>query len=253
MNNDIFKSLADPSRRMLLDLLHESDGRTLSDLCTHLDMSRVGVMKHLKILEESNLITTQKVGRERLHFLNAVPLRHVYERWVSKYTEPWTIGLTQLKSDLERSIEMQTKIRTINRIAIKSTPEEIWHALTEPSMTSKYWYNGSIRADWKEGAPYTIYNQQGNVQAKGEILILDPPHKLVMSWKLMSLNETKEEPPSRLTWEINSHHDIKGVTLVTVIHDQYDQSPKTAQTLEHGLPIVLSGMKTLLETGLPLE
>ena len=102
MENDIFKALADPSRRKLLDLLHASDGRTLSDLCEPLDMSRFGVMKHLNILEEAGLITSRKIGREKLHYLNAVPIRHIYERWVSKYAELWVIGLTSLQNELER-------------------------------------------------------------------------------------------------------------------------------------------------------
>ncbi|WP_078381777.1 ArsR/SmtB family transcription factor [Sutcliffiella halmapala] len=253
MDNDIFKSIADPSRRTLLDVLYESDGRTLNELCKHLDMSRIGVMKHLKILEGSGLISTRKIGREKLHYLNSVPLRQIYERWVSKYTEPWTIGLTQLKSDLESETAMIQKPQMVNRILIKATPEEIWYALTEPSMTSKYWYNGSIQSDWKKGSPYIIYNQEGGVQAKGELLQVEPPHKLVMTWQLLSLVETAEEKASCLTWEIEPNSEIAGVTLVTVIHDNTEASPNTAQVLENGLPVVLSGMKTLLETGRMLK
>lgn len=236
-----------------MDVLYDSDGQTLNDLCTHLDMTRIGVMKHLKVLEESGLITTRKVGRERLHYLNAVPLREIYERWVSKYTESWTIGLTQLKSDLECEKGMKEKPKSINRIAIKTTPEEVWNALTDPSMTSKYWYNGSIHSDWKEGSPYSIFNPQGEVQAKGELIHVEPPNRLVMSWNLLSLDTTKDEHPSRLTWEISAHPELSGVTIVTVIHDDVDHSPNTAAVLENGIPIVISGMKSLIETGVPLE
>jgi len=253
VDNDIFKALADPSRRTLLDLLHQLDGRTLTDLGTHLQMSRFGVMKHLNILEEANLITTRKVGREKLHYLNSIPIREVYDRWVSKYAEPWVSGLTSLKTEMEREIFMEEKPKHINRIVIKSTPEQIWQALTDPNMTSKYWYNGSIHSDWKPGSPFNIWNPQGKVQAKGVLLVVEPYQKLVMSWELVSLPDTIEESPSRITWEIEPHAEYTGVTIVTVIHDEFEQSLNTSKVLKNGLPVVLSGMKTLLETGTRLS
>jgi DNA-binding transcriptional ArsR family regulator len=97
----VFKALADPTRRSLLDELFRQDGQTLSALQERLPMSRFGVMKHLKVLEEAGLITTRKRGREKLHFLNPVPIRRVYERWVSKYTEPWASALSELKDEIE--------------------------------------------------------------------------------------------------------------------------------------------------------
>ncbi|MBW7455228.1 metalloregulator ArsR/SmtB family transcription factor [Paenibacillus sepulcri] len=253
MENDIFKALADPSRRTLLDLLQESDGRTLSELCTHLDMSRFGVMKHLNLLEEAGLIMTRKVSREKLHYLNPVPIRQIYERWVSKYAEPWALQLTAMKSELEREPVMEHKPRHINRIAIRSTPEKVWQALTDPSMTSKYWYNGFIRSEWGIDSPYEILSPEGQVQAKGTIIAFDPPRRLVMSWQLLALAETAEEIPSCLTWEIEPHDEMEGVTLVTVTHDEFELSPHTSRILEGGLPVVLSGMKTLLETGTSLS
>jgi|SRR5690625_282853 len=249
MINNTFKALADPSRRTLLDLLQQSDGRTLNGLCEHLEMSRFGVMKHLNILEEANLITTVKVGREKLHYLNPIPIRQIYDRWVSKYAEPWAIGLTTLKNELESELPMLQKPQHVHRIAIKATPEQVWQALTDPTQTSKYWYNGAIKSDWKNGSPYDIWNPEGQKQATGTILELNPPTKLVMSWQLLSLPNTENEKPSRMTWEINSHAEISGVAVVTVIHDEFEQSPHTASVLESGLPIVLSGMKTWLETG----
>jgi DNA-binding transcriptional ArsR family regulator len=97
----VFRALADPTRRGLLDQLFERDGQSLSALEERLPMSRFGVMKHLKVLEEAGLVTTRKRGREKLHYLNPVPIRLVYERWVSKYAESWAAGLSQLKDDLE--------------------------------------------------------------------------------------------------------------------------------------------------------
>jgi DNA-binding transcriptional ArsR family regulator len=99
--DDVFKALADPTRRDLLDQLFRRDGQSLSALEERLPMSRFGVMKHLKVLEEANLVVTRRRGREKLHFLNPVPIRLVYERWVSKYAEPWVSGLTALKRELE--------------------------------------------------------------------------------------------------------------------------------------------------------
>jgi len=250
LENDIFKALADPSRRALLDRLHASDGRTLNELCAPLDMSRFGVMKHLNILEEAGLITTRKVGREKLHYLNAVPIRQIYDRWVSKYAEPWAIGLTNLQTELERESIMDSKPRTVNRIAIKARPEQIWQALTDPAKTSKFWFNCSIRTDWETGASFELWDaNEGEKEAEGIILELDPPRKLAMSWRFLSMPNTDNDGPSRMTWEIEAHAEMQGVTLVTVIHDDYADAAATARVLENGIPIVLSGMKTLLETG----
>jgi DNA-binding transcriptional ArsR family regulator len=101
MIDDVFKALADPTRRRLLDELFEEDGQTLSALEQRLPMTRFGVAKHLKVLEGAGLVTTRKRGREKLHFLNPVPIREVHDRWVGKYAEPWASALTELKRDLE--------------------------------------------------------------------------------------------------------------------------------------------------------
>lgn len=248
----IFKALADPSRRTLLDLLYDKDGRTLLELCGYLEMSRFGVMKHLNRLEEANLITTRKVGREKLHYLNSVPIRQIYDRWVNKYSELWAAGLTSLKNDLEDETLMKQKPQHISRVAIKASPEQVWDTLTDPTKTSQFWYNGSIQSDWQNGSNYVIYGPKGTLQAKGVLQEVDPPRKLVMTWQLLSYLDSKDEKPSRLTWEITPHDEKKNITMVTAMHDQYEESPNTSRILEEGLPIVLSGMKTLLETGYPL-
>jgi uncharacterized protein YndB with AHSA1/START domain/DNA-binding transcriptional ArsR family regulator len=248
MDNDVFKALADPSRRTLLDLLHASDGRTLNELCAPLDMSRFGVMKHLNILAEAGLITARKVGREKLHYLNAVPVRQIYERWVSKYTEPWTTGLTSLQNELESELNMGSQPGNVNRIAIKATPEQVWQALTDPVKTSKFWFNCELRSTWGSESPFELWSGEEK-KAEGMILEMDPPHKLVMSWRFASLPGTETDAPSRIWWEIVPHAELQGVTLVTVVHDEFEQAASTAAMLENGVPIVLSGMKTLLETG----
>ncbi len=99
--DEVFRALASPSRRTLLDELHREDGRTLTELTTRLPLSRYGVMKHLAVLEEAGLVVTRRRGREKLHFLNPIPIRLIHDRWVSKYAEPWASALTELKRDLE--------------------------------------------------------------------------------------------------------------------------------------------------------
>jgi uncharacterized protein YndB with AHSA1/START domain len=207
------------------------------------------LLKHLNLLEQAGLITTRKVGREKLHYLIAVPLRQLYDRWVSKYSEPWAIELTTVKNELERETKMENKPRHVYRIAIKATPEQVWQAITDPAKTSKFWFNCSIRSNWEIGTPFELWNPEGKKQAEGIILTIDPPQKLVMSWKFLSFPDVANESASRITWEIDSHAEYSGVTLVTIVHDEFEQAVNTAKILEKGLPIVLSGMKTLLETG----
>jgi uncharacterized protein YndB with AHSA1/START domain len=154
-----------------------------------------------------------------------------------------------LKKELESEPIVAQKPRHINRIAIKTSPERVWGALTNPEMTSKFWYNGALRGELRAGCPYEIWNPQGEVQARGEFLAVEPPRRLVMTWQLLIQPETAGEKPSRLTWEIEPHAEFPGVTVVTVVHDEFEEARHTARVLEEGVPIVLSGLKTLLETG----
>src|ERR1700685_1809131 len=129
----VFRALADPTRRSLLDELFKADGQTLSALEARLPMTRFGVMKHLRLLEEAGLVVTRRRGREKLHFLNAVPIRLVHDRWVSKYAEPWAASLSALKHSLEdRTMEK------VFEIYIKTTPERLWQAITDTEMRRKY-------------------------------------------------------------------------------------------------------------------
>ena len=126
--DDVFRALADPTRRSLLDELFKEDGQTLTALEARLPMTRFGVMKHLRVLEEAGLVVTRRRGREKLHFLNPVPIRLIHDRWVSKYAEPWAATLTGLKRTLEdRTMEK------VFEIYIKTTPERLWEAITDPS------------------------------------------------------------------------------------------------------------------------
>ena len=123
--DDVFRALADSTRRSLLDELFQQDGQTLSALEARLPMTRFGVMKHLKILEMAGLVVTKRRGREKLHFLNPVPIRLVHDRWVSKYAEPWAAALSGLKHKLENKLENDT-MEKVFEIYIKTTPERLW-------------------------------------------------------------------------------------------------------------------------------
>src|SRR5258708_5971465 len=148
--DEVFKALADPTRRGLLDRLFERDGQTLGELEEGLSMTRFGVMKHLKVLEEAGLLTTRKRGREKLHFLNPVPIRLVYERWVSKYAEPWAATLTDLKTELERTMEK------VYEIYIRTTPERCWEAITTSAIRGKYTFGNEFTEDFTPGARYEM-------------------------------------------------------------------------------------------------
>src|ERR671914_454595 len=127
--DEVFKALADPTRRSLLDELYKDDGQTLTALEQRLPMTRFGVMKHLRQLEEAGLVKTKRRGREKLHFLNPVPIRLVHDRWVSKYAEPWAAALSGLKHRLE-----DKTMEKVFEIYIKTTPERLWEAITNAEM-----------------------------------------------------------------------------------------------------------------------
>lgn len=144
---------------------------------------------------------------------------------------------------------MNPKPRNVNRIAIKSSPEQVWQALTDPDKTSKFWFNCAIRSDWQIGSPFELWGADGKKHAEGVILACEPPRKLAMSWRFLVMPGAEGDAPSRITWEIEPHGGLPGVTFVTAVHEEIEQAAFTARILENGLPIVLSGMKTLLETG----
>src|SRR5215472_1083058 len=134
---DVFKALADPSRRLLLDSLFDEDGQTMGELAARLPaMTRFGVMKHLRILETAGLIASRKIGRERLHYLNPVPIRLIHDRWIGKYAEPWVGALADLKVRFEGT--PMDRPRHMFQVYIRTTPEQLWQAITDPEFTVRY-------------------------------------------------------------------------------------------------------------------
>jgi uncharacterized protein YndB with AHSA1/START domain/predicted transcriptional regulator len=236
--DDVFRALADPTRRKLLDELFKQDGQTLSALEERLPMTRFGVMKHLKLLEEAGLVATRRRGREKLHFLNAVPIRLVHDRWVSKYTEPWVATLSDLKHTLENAT-----MEKVFEIYIKTTPERLWRAITDTEMRRKYNFGAVVTSDWTPGSHYRGVGGETLI-FEGENLEVDPPRRLVQSFRALWSEDVKREGTSRVTWEIEPVGDS---CLLKVTHDQLHEGANNQ--LYGGWPMVLSGIKTLLETG----
>jgi DNA-binding transcriptional ArsR family regulator len=239
--DDVFKALADPSRRTLLDALFAHDGQTLTELEQRLPMTRFGVMKHLRVLEEAGVVVTKRRGREKLHFLNAVPIRLIYDRWVSKYAEPWAATLSGLKHELEEERTMEK----VFEIYIKTTPEKLWEAITTPELRSRFSFGVRVLSDWEPGSKYEGRSPKAPMPIfAGENLVVDPPRKLVQSFNALWSDAAKHEGTSRVTWEIEQIEDSCKLTLT---HDQLREG--APPELYGGHPMVLSGLKTLLETG----
>jgi uncharacterized protein YndB with AHSA1/START domain/DNA-binding transcriptional ArsR family regulator len=253
----VFKALADPTRRGLLDELYREDGQTLSALEGRLEMTRFGVMKHLAVLEEAGLVVTRRRGREKLHYLNTVPIRLAHDRWVSKYAEPWAASLSRLKTDLE--VETMQSVKTVSwaegtapvaggtavfEVFIKTTPERLWHAITDPDERRKYSFGVGVESEWTPGSGYTS-RVPGVVDiASGRNLEVDPPRLLVQSFDALWSDEVKAQGTTRVTWEIEP---VGTSCRLTVTHDQLPESANAE--LYGGWPMILSGLKTLLETG----
>jgi uncharacterized protein YndB with AHSA1/START domain len=235
----VFKALADPTRRDLLDALFAEDGQTLSSLVERFAMTRVGVAKHLRLLEEAGLVVTRRRGREKLHFLNPVPIRQVHDRWVSKYTEVWAAGLVGLKTEMEDEMEK------VFEIYIRTTPQRLWEAITDPDTRSRYHFGNRIVSDWSEGSDYALVHEAapGNL-VEGENLVVDPPRRLVQTMRALWGPEAEAEGTTRVTWEIEPVEDS---CRLTVVHDQLAED--ASEELYGGWPMILSGLKTWLETG----
>ena len=235
----VFRALADPTRRALLDALDEQDGQTLVALTARHDLTRVGIAKHLRLLEEAGLVVTKRRGREKLHYLNPVPIRLVHDRWVSRYTAPWAAGLAGLKTELEQGMEK------VFEIYIRTTPERLWAAITDPATRANYHFGAAVESTWAPGSAYSLMHPGSDRPlAEGENLVVEPPSRLVQSMRTLWSEEAEREGTSRVTWEIEPVGDS---CRLTVTHDQLrDDAPPE---LYGGWPMILSGLKTWLETG----
>ena len=254
--DEVFKALADPSRRRLLDSLNARNGQSLRELCAGLDMARQSVSKHLAVLEAANVVITMRRGREKLHYLNAAPINAIAERWISQYHRERVRALADLTKALEQT-SMGNEFVYITYI--KTTPERLWQALTDPAFTSRYW-GVTFDTDWAAGSAMT-WEQRGVTIADPEQVILEsePYRRLAYSWHSFTpelgeafgfsdefLARVASEPRSRVTFEIEP---LGEQVKLTVLHDGFEPGSAVRESISGGWPMLLASLKTLLETG----
>ncbi|MHB8532643.1 MAG: ArsR/SmtB family transcription factor [Solirubrobacteraceae bacterium] len=253
----VFRALADPGRRRLLDSLNARNGQTLRELCADMGMARQSVSKHLGVLEAANLITTVRRGREKLHYLNPVPINDIAERWIDRYEQRRVEAL----ADLKRALEKPTMDRPsfVYTTYIQTTPERLWQALTDPGFTARYW-NATFETDWQPGSGMVWINNGVRIEDPDQVVLEAEPHRrLSFTWHTFTaelaravgreehdFSAADREPRTRVTFEIEP---AGSAVKLTVIHDELLPGGKVAELVSGGWPQVLSKLKTLLETG----
>ncbi|MFD3520969.1 ArsR/SmtB family transcription factor [Streptomyces sp. NPDC058653] len=263
--DDVFKALADPGRRRLLDSLDTRDGQSLRELCAELDMARQSVSKHLAVLEAANLVTTVWRGREKLHFLNVVPINAIADRWMNKYDRGRASALADLRTALEDSTMATNgtdETAFVYRTYIRTTPEKLWRALTDPAFTTRYW-GVTFESEWRAGSEMS-WEQFGVRITDPEQVVLEsePYRRLSYTWHTMTpefaeatglgeeyLARAAAEARSRVTFEIEP---LGSMVRLTVIHDGFRPGSTILSSVSEGWPALLSSLKTMLETGEPL-
>ncbi|HEV3187455.1 MAG TPA: SRPBCC domain-containing protein [Acidimicrobiales bacterium] len=253
----VFRALSDPSRRRLLDRLNVENGRTQIELCAGLHMTRQSVTKHLSVLEEANLITTIRRGREKLHYLNPVPIHEFAERWIDRFEEPRLSALSNLKKRLET--KTMDRPEFVYTTYIKTTPELLWQALTDPVFT-KQWWNTTFETNWEVGTTMAWrLNDISIVNAEQVVLEYDPFRRLAYTWHTFTPELTTSfqmdsdfakkiasEHRSRASFEITPMGDV---VKLTIVHDDFDPGSDVVKMVTNGWPPLISSLKSLLETG----
>jgi uncharacterized protein YndB with AHSA1/START domain/DNA-binding transcriptional ArsR family regulator len=247
--DSVFKALADPTRRAILDCLNESNGQTLGELCERFAMTRQAVMKHLAVLEAANLVVAVKQGREKLHYLNPVPINDIHERWIGKYERQHVEALGTLKRSLEETktgnAEDESTMDKPNFVYItyiNTTPEKLWEALTNPEFTKQYWGGRRIESDWKIGSPVKFVDPQGKSGNPGEVLEFEPPRLLSYTWS--------SNLPSRVIFRLEPYGNVM---RLTVTHMGLEPGSKEFEMTSQGWFAIMSSLKSLLETGKALS
>jgi DNA-binding transcriptional ArsR family regulator/uncharacterized protein YndB with AHSA1/START domain len=247
--DEVFKALNDTSRRSLLDHLFEEDGQTLGELCGHLpDMTRFGVMNHLRVLEDAGLVATRKVGRTKLHYLNPVPIRLVHDRWISKYTERLAGAIAGLKTTLEGGSTMSKPVH-VYQAFIDAPAEKVWNAIVDGDVTVQYFYGTRVESEWEPGSKIVYTYPDGSLAADGEILSIRQGAMVEMTFHARWDPELEAEGPVREIWLVEEEG-----TLTKLSVEMHDIAPdsRTVTDFSGGLVYIVSGMKTLLETGSPI-
>ncbi|MGW5126838.1 ArsR/SmtB family transcription factor [Streptomyces sp. NPDC004069] len=258
--DEVFKALADPSRRRLLDSLNARSGQSLRELCSGLDMARQSVSKHLAVLEAANLVTVVRQGREKLHYLNAEPINSIAERWISRYDRERVRALADLKNALETTtVDSNAFVYTTY---IHTTPEQLWRGLTDPAFTRRYW-GVEFDSDWKPGSPMSWTERETSTSHPDQVVLeSDPYRRLSYTWHTFTpewakaadvsaevLAELAAEQRSKVSFDIEP---IGEMVKLTVVHDGFQPDSTLRTMIQHGWPALLSSLKTLLETGEPL-
>ncbi|MFF9899690.1 ArsR/SmtB family transcription factor [Streptomyces longispororuber] len=258
--DEVFKALADPSRRRLLDSLNGRNGQTLRELCAGLDMARQSVSKHLALLEAARLVTTVRRGREKLHYLNAEPINAIADRWISRYDRARAHALADLKHALESSTMSATDPTAfVYTTYIRTTPEKLWQGLTDPAFTRRYW-GLEFRTDWQPGSAMA-WEGRGLTGTDPEQVVLEcePYRRLSYTWHTFTpefaaavgmddetLAKISAEKRSKVTFAI----EPQGETVkLTVVHDGFEPGSTVLEMIHDGWAALLSSLKTLLETG----
>jgi uncharacterized protein YndB with AHSA1/START domain/DNA-binding transcriptional ArsR family regulator len=261
--DDVFKALADPNRRRLLDRLNARNGQSLRELCAGLGMARQSVSKHLAVLEAAELVSTLWRGREKLHYLNAAPINAIAERWINRYHRERANTLTDLTTALERTPMSNTgNTEFVYTTYINTTPERLWQALTEPAFTRRYW-GAELTSDWRVGSTVT-WLESGVRIADPEQVVLEaePGKRLAYTWHTFTrefgdvhgfdrelVDKWASEPRSKVTFDIEPFGEL---VKLTVVHDDFPPGSSVLEGIRHGWPAILASLKTLLETGEPL-
>jgi uncharacterized protein YndB with AHSA1/START domain/DNA-binding transcriptional ArsR family regulator len=257
--DDVFKALADPSRRDLLDRLNARNGQTLRELCAGLDMARQSVSKHLAVLEAANLVTTVWRGREKLHYVNAEPINAIAERWINQYDRARVHALADLKTALEAPMSKPDFVYTTY---INTTPERLWQALTDPTFTKQYW-GTEFDTDWAKGSQMA-WRAKGHTIVDSEQVVVesDPYNRLAYTWHTFTpewgaafemseekVAELAAEPRSTVTFQLEQQGTVVKLTVV------HEGGPVVLAAVSDGWPAIISSMKSLLETGdvLPMD
>ncbi len=252
--DEVFRALADPHRRTILDRLHGNGALTLGQLCEGLAMTRQAVSKHLAVLEGAHLVTAVKRGRERLHYLNPAPIGEISDRWIGKYEKARVEALSDLKQALESRAAPETPMQnspSFRHVSyIRATPEAVWHALTDESFARRYWFGYGVRSDWTRGSRFALVKEDGTAVTEGEVVEAERPRRLVLTWRALVDEAMAKEPHSRVEMTIEKRGEV--VQLV-VEHAGFAPGSPTFESISGGWPAVLSSLKSILETGRPLE
>ncbi|MDT3438136.1 MULTISPECIES: metalloregulator ArsR/SmtB family transcription factor [unclassified Pseudofrankia] len=242
----VFKALADPTRRRLLDVLHERAGLTLGELCDGLEMRRQSVSEHLGLLEAAGLVTVVRSGRRRLHYLNPVPIHDIRTRWIWKFEESSLGFLDQVKARAQEITMIEPVPAYVYTTYIHSTPDDVWRALTSPDLTGRFWGHAQV-SDWAVGSRVEHVRVDGSdvVDAVGRVLEVAPPLRLVFGFDTPTRFDDPTFEPSVVTFTIEPYAEI---VRLTVTHTNLPDAAGR-ESISLGWPAVFANLKTLLETG----